>query len=114
LQTRGFQPTRTADDLGLEISKWDETGTSWSLWLRADYAGRYDRFLYAREVATVEQVTRLIEALTDRPWTPADVLYGQYWTPEAAARLRRDAERMDWRIAASRGKHKGDDDTRAK
>lgn len=112
-ETRGFQPTRCADDMGLEISKWDDAGTRWGLWLRADYAGRYDRFLYGREVAYLEQVTRLIEALTDQPWDPANVLYGQYWTPDAAEWLRKDRERADWRMAEQRSRARGEDDTAA-
>lgn len=94
--------TSSPDNFGVELSQADNLGVCWLMWLRADYAGRYDRFLFARDVVMTSQVTSLIEALTDRPFEPRDSLYGEYRSHEQAERMRRDAERMDLRIATSR------------
>ena len=104
----------SADDLGLELTQGIADRPYWFCWFRSDLAGRYSRFIHVRHLETVEQLTRLIEALTDRPWDPANVLYGQYWTPEAAERLKRDAERLDWRIAQRQAKARGEDDSAAR
>lgn len=89
-----------ADDLMVELSDcaWP---AGWYCWIRGDFWGRYARLIHVRHMHRIEEVTRLIEALTGLPWNPADVLYGCLRRPEDAARLRADADRLDRRIAAS-------------
>jgi hypothetical protein len=90
------------DNFGLELSESTWEGERYfSLWFRSDIAGRYSRFLWARDLTTVEQLVRVIESLTDAPFSPLNVLYGSLHTPEQAARLRVSEQRSDWRIAKS-------------
>lgn len=83
-------------DLGLELARssfeWD---SGWFCWLRSDTAGRYSRFLHIRRVGTKADVIRLVEALTGQKWNPENHLYGSAFTPERAARIRAENERMD-------------------
>lgn len=101
-----------ADELAIEVSKGNAEGTWWYFWLRSDLGGRYSQFIHVRHLSTIGQLTRFIEAVTDRPWDPANVLYGQLWTPKAAARHRREEERLDWRIARDQAAREGKDDTK--
>jgi hypothetical protein len=104
-QTDGDGMMRSSDDLMVELTpgRFGSGGESpedrWFCWLRADYAGRYNRFLFAREITCVEQLVRLIESLTDTPFSPLNVRYGMLHTPEGAERFRRDEQRLDWGIA---------------
>lgn len=86
------------DDFGIELTKRDEAGSAFLCWFRADYCGRYCRFLFVRELATVGQLKWLIEAITDIPFDPANCLYGSLHRPEEAKRLREEADRLDRRI----------------
>jgi hypothetical protein len=85
------------EDLGLELAKSDEDW--WHCWLRADYAGRYTRFLHVRHMRTTDDVRALIRGLIGREFDWADVLYGALRTPESARRIRAEQERMDVRMA---------------
>lgn len=92
------------DDLGIELAFNDVIDRAyWFCWVRADYAGRYSRFLHVRHMLYQDEVVRLIEALTGRDWHPADAMYGSLRSPEDAARLRKDAERLDQRLAREWG-----------
>lgn len=84
------------DDLGIEVGQSDEH--TWHCWLRADGAGRYSRFLHIRKVRLQEDVTKMIEGLTGIEWNPANNLYGGMCTPQHAAHLREQSERLDQRI----------------
>lgn len=97
----GKVPCHGADDFGFELapSIHPNHPEEWHIWWRADYAHRYDRFLFVRMVETQEQLIALVEAVTGLPWNPANVLYGQLWRPETAQRLRQEEERLDRRIA---------------
>jgi hypothetical protein len=44
-----------------------------------------------------------VQAISGRPWTPTDHLYGSLHSPENAARIRKDLERLDQRLM--RGGH---------
>lgn len=89
------------DDLGIELAHCGHDRQSWwHCWLRCDFWGRYARFIHVRHMERRSEVITLIEALTGRRFDPADVLYGSLRSPDQAARLRRDAERLDRRIAA--------------
>jgi hypothetical protein len=92
------------DDFGLELAEHDDGAGVWRLWLRADYAGRYTRFIFARDVRTVGQVTRLIEALIDTPFDPANVDGGYLRSPAEAARIRVQDGRWDVLLAKDWGR----------
>ncbi|MHB9110422.1 MAG: hypothetical protein ACYDCO_25500 [Armatimonadota bacterium] len=99
------QPRRmlqSAEDLGVELTKHTPESEEWMLFVRADYSGRYSRFLFMRDVTAIGQLTRFIECLTDTPFDPANALYGALRTPEQAARLRAEADWLDVRIAVQR------------
>jgi hypothetical protein len=88
------------DDFGIELSKFMPNEPVWSVFYRADYAGRYSRFIYVREVWEVEQLTRLIEAITDIPFDKANTWYGSLIRPEQAARYReQEKHRLDRTMA---------------
>ncbi len=76
----------------------------WFAWLRADYCGRYTRFVHVRHVRDQEEVVTLIAALTGFPFDPANCWYGGYYKPEHAAMLRKDSERLEVRMAREWGK----------
>lgn len=97
---RGYGRTSSYDDFGIEISKFNEKEEIWSCFFRADYAGRYTRFIYCRDMWEPEHVTQLIEALTGFPFDKECVMYGFYHQPEHAARIREiEQKRLDQRIA---------------
>jgi len=92
-----------SDDLGIELTLGINGEPWWYCWVRADYAGRYTRFLHIRHMTTQAEVVQLIEAMTGRPWDPADVFYGALRSPEQAEHYRRDEQRLDKRLAKAWG-----------
>ncbi len=88
------------DDLGIELAK-DDRESWWYCWIRADFGGRYSRFLHVRHVTKISEVIAIIEALTGRKFEPSDCLRGSFRVPEVAARMRADSDRLDRRIAQS-------------
>ena len=56
------------EDLGIELSLDTSPVDSgfFYCWLRADYSGRYSRFLHIRHMRYQREVIRLIEAITDQ------------------------------------------------
>jgi len=103
------------EDFGLELSRFSSRSDYFGLFYRADYSGRYSRFIFCREVWEIEQLVKVIEALTDFSWDPANAMYGNYFRPEQAKYYReQDQKRLDRQIVSS-GKWQGDerDETRA-
>jgi hypothetical protein len=99
-QNSPYGRTSSFEDFGLELSKFHKDIENWAVFYRADYAGRYTRFIYCRDVWKREQLTRLLEALIDVPFDPANVMYGSLYRPEQAAHYKRqDQKRLDRRIA---------------
>lgn len=97
------------DDFGIELSRWMPKENAWAVFYRADYAGRYSRFIYVRDVWEVEQLIRLIEAVTDIPFDKANAWYGNLLKPEQAERLRaEEAKRLD-RTMALEGRWRNDE-----
>ena len=84
------------EDLGIEVAK--GYGTRWYCWLRADSAGRYHRFIHIRHIETVADLTGMIAGLVGRPFDPQHALYGHLYTPEQAARIRQEDQRLDQRL----------------
>jgi hypothetical protein len=91
------------DDLGVEVAQVSfGNDERWHCWLRADYSGRYSRFIHTRHVSTQQDLITLIEGVTGQQWNPANNLYGSMRTSEQAERIRKDNERMDRRIMRER------------
>jgi len=91
------------EDLGIELAFKDGQSPDWFCWVRADYAGRYSRFLHVRHMIYQYEVVQLIEALTGREWKPEDVLYGAFRSPKEADSLRKDSESLHQRLAREWG-----------
>jgi hypothetical protein len=53
-------------------------------WLRSDCAGRYHRFIHLRHVANRSDVMALVTAISGRPWTPENHIYGSLHSPANA------------------------------
>jgi hypothetical protein len=96
------RPAYSSEDLGVELSA--QADGSWFCWIRADYAGRYSRFVHVRYLRKQSELTALIAALTGFPFDAANCMYGSYHRPEVAARLREDYEkRLEVRMAKEWG-----------
>lgn len=92
------KPSLTSyEDIGIELATCVGLG-EWFCWLRSDAAGRYHRFIHLRHVQTCRDVTTLVEAISGRPWTPENHLYGSLRSPADADRIRADNERLDRRL----------------
>lgn len=89
------------EDIGIELSPGWRDEQEWFCWLRSDAAGRYHRFIHLRHVTTRGDVIGLVEAISGRPWTPENHIYGSLHSPEAAERIRRDLQRPDQRLRFS-------------
>ena len=97
------QPSLTDyEDIGLELAPnippRDGGPREWFCWLRSDCAGRYHRFIHVRHLTTIRDVIDLVKAITGRQWDPSNHLYGSARSPEAAARIRQDMQRLDRRL----------------
>lgn len=90
------------EDLGVEVAQAGREDERWHCWLRADLSGRYSRFIHTRYVRTQHDLITLIEGVTGQTWDPANNLYGSMRTPEQAARIRKDDERMDRKMLTER------------
>lgn len=88
------RPFESFEDLGVELSA-DVSGVNWFCWLRADYSGRYSRFIHVRQLRDRDELIRLIEALTDQEWNPANHLYGSIRRVSEAIYIRKEQERAD-------------------
>jgi hypothetical protein len=85
----------SSEDLGLELAEFTPGSGNWHCWFRADTARRYSRFIHIRHVSKTAQLTALIEGITGHPFDPKDALYGALHSPEVAARLRAQENRLD-------------------
>lgn len=87
------------EDIGIELAPNVPTNkTEWFCWLRGDSAGRYHRFIHLRHVETTAEVVKLIEAISGRTFDPANCMYGSLRTPEQAASIRAEHDRLDRRL----------------
>lgn len=113
----GYEPEQVwkfsdDEDLGIELT--DGKGF-WFCWARADYSGRYSRFLHIRHLKEQADLIRIVEALSGAQWNPANHLYGKIFTPEQVESIRRRDERLDLKIAKGRPWNKREqDDTAAR
>lgn len=85
------------EDIGIEVAT-SHGINSWFCWLRSDSAGRYHRFIHIRHIESVSDLVGIITGLTGRPFDPACALYGHLHTPERAARIREEDQRLDRRL----------------
>lgn len=93
----------SSNDLGIELAFSEPEPSYWFCWVRADYAGRYSRFLHVRHMLYQDEVVRLIEAMTGREWQADDAMYGALHAPEYAKRLRQQSEELHQRMAREWG-----------
>lgn len=91
------------EDLGVELSfnPAGLDGPYWNCWVRSDSSHRYHRFVHVRYLIYRDELVRLIEGLTGRSFVASDCLYGSFRSPDEAARLRAESERLDRRIHRS-------------
>jgi hypothetical protein len=91
-----------AEMLGIEIAFGAYMGhdqpKGWNCWVRSDTSSRYHRFIHIRHLRFQIEVTVLVSALTGQEWDTANHWYGGVRTPESAARLRAEHDRLDKRI----------------
>lgn len=102
------------EDLGVELAPawWknrneEDVGNigSWHCWLRSDAAGRYHRFIHIRPMRAAGDVVGLIEAMTGQAWDIQNHMYGSVYRPEAAARLRKEHQRLDRELTLGASPH---------
>lgn len=91
--------TMNSECFGVEVAKGDASASWWVVWFRADYAGRYSRFLCAGHISTVEQLSGMIAGIIGRPFDPRDSMYGTLFRPDYAARQRDERSRFDLTLA---------------
>lgn len=65
-------PVHINQEVGLEIAQVRPDSSEWFVWLRSDMAHSKCRFCFLRHVDRQEQLTRLIESITDRPVVTED------------------------------------------
>lgn len=87
------------EDLGVELA-YNSMFDHWYCWIRCDSSHRYHRFIHIRHMREQSDLIRLIEALTGQQWRPENNIYGAMQTPEVAARMMAESERLDRRIHA--------------
>lgn len=87
------------EDLGVEVAQAAPPDGRWHCWVRADYAGRYSRFVHVRTLRERGELTALVAALTGFPFDPANAKYGAYHRPDDAAWLREYGERLEVEMA---------------
>lgn len=91
------------EDLGVEVAQVNlGDDTRWGCWLRADLSCRYSRFIHTRRLHTQCDLISLVEGVTGQAWNPENNLYGSMRTPDQAARMREDNQRMDRAIMRER------------
>jgi hypothetical protein len=95
----------SSEDLGVEVAYAGSERDWWFCWVRADYCGRYSRFIHVRRIRQWRELAELIGSLTGFPFDPANVMYGCYHRPEVADRYRQDySRRPEVRIAEEWGR----------
>jgi hypothetical protein len=100
--------TTCANDYGVEIAPNLWCDSSRSMFFRADYAGRYSRFLFCRNV-TPEDIRRIIEAIIfPNKMAECQTGFGFLATPKQAARMKQESEDLHLRIAREYAKATGE------
>jgi hypothetical protein len=90
-----------SDNLMLELSI--GLDGEWFCWVRADYCGRYTRFVHVRHVRYQDEVIALIEGLVGQKFKKSNVWYGSLRTAADAQRLAADEKSLHVRLAKSWG-----------
>lgn len=99
------------EDLGVELAVCVNPAWGWSCWLRSDCSHKYARFIHIRHMKVRGDVIRLVVALTDQDWNPANHLYGSVRTQKEAEYIRATEDRLDRRVMKTNTwkKHERDD-----
>jgi hypothetical protein len=82
------------EDLGIEISPVGHDD-EWFCWLRADYSGRYSRFIHLRHIRTHADLIFILEGIAGTGFSPEHCFGGIWMTPERAARAKGLETRLD-------------------
>jgi hypothetical protein len=90
------------EDLGIEIGPPFGDDDKWFCFLRSDAGSLYSRFIHLRHIRYRSDVIEIIQGITGQPWDPANNLYGGMRTPDQAARIRKDNERIDRKMMRER------------
>lgn len=94
------------EDIGIEVTSGAYTAKDedarWFCWLRADYSGRYSRFIHVRHIQYTDDVIAIVEGITGQKWDVANNLYGSMRKPEDAARIHAEHERLDRKMMRER------------
>jgi hypothetical protein len=112
LGVSGRQFLRLYEDLGVELSA--DSTSAWTCWLRSDFAHRYHRFIYLRDLRAQRELILLVESLSGLNWVPENNLHGAMRTPEKASRIRAGDKRFDRILLLRKERHYDieNDDTR--
>lgn len=85
------------EDLGIEVAPMLKKA-EWFWWLRSDSAGLCHRFIHLRHISSTGELIAVIEGITGKKWNVANNLYGSMRSPEHAARIRAEDDRLDRKI----------------
>lgn len=92
----GHAMDASPDEIGIQVASGAYyPADAWFCWLRSDLGNKYSRFIHLRHLRRKAELIHLIEGLTDRPFTPEHIHYGQLWTPEQASRIAQEDRRLD-------------------
>jgi hypothetical protein len=83
------------EDLGIEISQVTTHAKEWHCWIRADYSGRYSRFVHIRHLTHTQEVIAIAEAMSGRKWNPGNHLYGKIFTEQQRKHIEERDRRFD-------------------
>jgi hypothetical protein len=98
-----------SDGFGIEITPRSFDSERRMMFLRADYAGRYSRFLFCRAVMP-DDIVRIIEAIIHpHKMTECQTGYGFLAPPDQVRRMEQERERLDLRIARHYAQATGED-----
>ena len=91
----------SCDEIGIEVAPNCPTDkTKWFCWFRSDTSGRYSRFVHVRHIRTEADLVRLVEAVSGQDWNVDNHWYGAVRTPEVAAKLKAESDRLDIKFAS--------------
>ena len=87
-------------DASIYAGDYSSPASTRNLFLRSDYAGRYSRFLFCRNVLVPDDIVRIIEAIIyPHKMESCQTGFGFLTLPHNAKRMKDESERLDLKIA---------------
>lgn len=81
------------EDIGIEVAP---AGTGdWFCWLRSDAGSRYGRFIHLRHIRSRRDLILILEGIAGCGFAPEHCIGGSWMTPEHAARVKGQEQRLD-------------------